>query len=499
MGMTEYRRSGIGLGVKFTAVCVLVISIVLAVSGFLQIANTRSAELKRIEETTRNIALRLEQNLAAPIWNYSLEQTAIVIETEMRDPDLLAVDVLNKATNTAFVSKTRLNGAIVDASGKEAYPQDVRTLEGKILWEGNEIASFTIRYGSSEFNRKIAAVFVGSIGQFIAIDLLLIASVVILLNLLILRPLITVNDMVGSVAEGDLSRHDGGGRSSFVNRSDEFGITGRTIAEMVVSLGGIAKSISDGAGQLLSRAESVSETSLMLSQGATEQAASAEEVSASMEEMASIVRQTADNAMRTEQIARASAEKAEAGGKVVGETVVAMKEIASRIGIIEEIARQTNLLALNAAIEAARAGDAGKGFAVVASEVRKLAERSQSAAQEIHSLSSSSVAVAERAGTLIDSIVPDIKQTADLVQEIKASTSEQNLGIDQIGKALMQLDSVIQSNAASSEKLASMSEDLTSQARLLAETIRFFKLEERSEGTPPDSDEVEALMITEHR
>jgi methyl-accepting chemotaxis protein len=201
-----------------------------------------------------------------------------------------------------------------------------------------------------------------------------------------------------------------------------------------------------------------------------------------MEEMASIVRQTAENAMKTEQFARKAAGAAETGGKVVAETVGAMKEIASRINIIEEIARQTNLLALNAAIEAARAGEAGKGFAVVASEVRKLAERSQNAAQEIHELSSSSVAVAERAGELITSIVPDIKQTADLVQEINASSAEQNMGIEQIGKALTQLDTVIQANASSSEELASMSEELTAQARKLATLIQFFRLDGEGEG-----------------
>jgi methyl-accepting chemotaxis protein len=480
MKRTDSRRIAVGLGIKFTAFCVLIISVVLAVFASMQFLNIRRAELNRVEATTQNIQLRLEQNLAAPMWNYAVDQGAIVLETEMRDSDLLGVHVINAANEVIFISKMRSGDTIVDAKGDEAFPPDARKLEGKVVWDGRELGSFTLHYGNEELNRKLRSVIVESVVQFISIDVILSISIIFLLNLFILKPLSTVNVMVGSVAQGNLANRDRGSatKRSIVERSDEFGVTGREIAGMVVSLRGIVGSISEGSGALLTRAEAVSDTSRLLSEGAAEQAASAEQVSSSMEEMASIVRQTADNAMKTEQIARSSAGKAEEGGKVVGETVVAMKEIASRINIIEEIARQTNLLALNAAIEAARAGEAGKGFAVVASEVRKLAERSQGAAQEIHSLSSTSVAVAERAGVLIDSIVPDIRQTADLVQEIKASTAEQTAGIDQIGTALMQLDNVIQSNASSSEELASMSEELTAQAQQLSDTVRFFRLDD---------------------
>lgn len=200
-----------------------------------------------------------------------------------------------------------------------------------------------------------------------------------------------------------------------------------------------------------------------------------------MEEMSANIRQNADNAQQTERLAIQAAEDTETGGKAVAKTVGAMKAIAEKISIIEEIARQTNMLALNAAIEAARAGEHGKGFAVVADAVRKLAERSQSAAGEISNLSISSVEIAENAGEMLNKIVPDIRKTAELVQEINAASGEQNTGAEQINRALQQLDQVIQQNAAASEEMAGTAEQLAAQSEHLKGTIEFFVIEEEGE------------------
>ncbi len=273
------------------------------------------------------------------------------------------------------------------------------------------------------------------------------------------------------IANGDLTV-----QMHTINKKGDTGIYA-AIKSMVGKLKGVVAEVKSATDNVASGSQQMSSSSEEMSQGATEQAASAEEASSSMEQMVSNIRQNADNAQQTEQIAVKAATNAQQGGEAVSQAVNAMKDIAGKISIIEEIARQTNLLALNAAIEAARAGEHGKGFAVVAAEVRKLAERSQTAAGEISQLSASSVEIAEKAGEMLNMLVPDIQKTAELVQEINAASNEQNSGAEQINKAIQQLDNVIQQNAGASEEMASTSEELASQSEQLQETISFFNVD----------------------
>ncbi|OIQ50777.1 Methyl-accepting chemotaxis protein III [Pseudodesulfovibrio hydrargyri] len=270
-----------------------------------------------------------------------------------------------------------------------------------------------------------------------------------------------------------------------VDRKDEIGQLAQAIGAMIEKLRSIVFEVQDSASNVASISEELAGSSQTMSQGATEQAAAVEEVSASMEEMSSSISQNSESSGKTGAIAVRTADEARKGGEAVRQTVEAMTQIAEKISIIEEIARQTNLLALNAAIEAARAGEQGKGFAVVAAEVRKLAERSGTAAAEIGELSASSVEVAARAGKMLDSIVPNIEETAELIQEISAASNEQNAGATEINSALQQLDSVVQTNASSSEEIASTAEELASHAVQLEATMAFFNLGHGSTGALP--------------
>jgi methyl-accepting chemotaxis protein len=289
-----------------------------------------------------------------------------------------------------------------------------------------------------------------------------------------------VSEVLAAFAEGDLTRRmDGDYQGLFGKVKDSANATAENLARVLGEVRAAADALTGAANQ-------VSATAQSLSQAASEQAASVEETTAQIDTMSASISQNSDNAKVTDGMATKTSKEAVEGGGAVSQTVTAMKQIAAKIGIVDDIAYQTNLLALNAAIEAARAGEHGKGFAVVAAEVRKLAERSQEAAKEIGDLAGSSVSTAERAGKLLEEIVPSIQKTSELVQEIAAASAEQSESVVQIGGAMGQLNKATQQNASASEQLAATSEELSGQAEQLQQSIAFFNIGDEGPAVVPN-------------
>jgi len=372
----------------------------------------------------------------------------------------LADNVLEQSTkgHRDEASKLVMQQLVPHGAELRAAIAELSSIEDKL----NEQAAVEARTAYQSARKMMLAL--GTVAVVLAI---LIAVVV---TRSITRPLAKAVEASGRLAEGDLT-----GKLEVTSR-DETGLLLSAMDNMMSKLSHIISEVRSGAESLSSASEEVSATSQSLSQATSEQAASVEQTSASIEQMTASINQNTENAKVTDGMASKASQEANEGGDAVRQTVAAMKQIAHKIGIIDDIAYQTNLLALNAAIEAARAGDHGKGFAVVAAEVRKLAERSQVAAQDIGQVATSSVELAERAGRLLDEMVPNIKKTSDLVQEITAASEEQSSGVGQINAAVNQLSKVTQQNASSSEELAATAEEMSSHAEQLQQLMSFFKL-----------------------
>ena len=480
---TAKTRRTQSISFRISLTMILLITLILSGFGLYQYLSLRHEKMVYLTNVADSTIERLAQNLAAPLWNFDTYQAKETIMAEMRERTIFAI-VVNG------MDGSRQTGVIRNEDWEIAELQD-RVIEGDLI-RSQEIRKDDEQLGVVELhltqqfmNADLLRDIRDLAFAIVIVDLAIFFFLAISLQRLLIRPLNHLVEISNAVSLGDF-------RQKFdIRRRDEISKVLEAFQTMIAQLTRVVGQVSLTAGNVATGSQEMSSSTAQMSNGATAQAASAEQASASMEEMAANIRQNTDNALQTEKIAIKAAEDAQNSGAAVAEAVLAMQEISKKIAIIEDISRQTRLLSLNATIEAARAQEYGKGFAVVAAEVRALAEHSREAASEITELAASGVVVAEKAGGMLEALVPDIQKTAGLVQEISAASREQSAGSNQINQAIQQLDQVTQQNSATSEELSSTAEELASQAEQLRKTIAFFKIDAGPEQTLQKSEQEE--------
>lgn len=467
------------IGTKFAFQIAIGLFAVIAVFGVRDISQRTSQNVEALHVKEDRSIQQLSTIMSGLMFNVEYDTTKNIVYSYLVDPDILSIKLFDGEQVVQHIGKNIATGEIIDLSQTPMPYANAETKQMNIIYNEKTIGAVEAVFSRHTIDVQVRAMIYSVVENLLLVIVVESAMVVWLIKKNITRPLHLVVHIFNQIANGNLNI-----RMPAVSSKNEIGQLLGTMKAMVSTLKQIVDNVKAASDHVASGSQGVNSRAQQMSQGSTEQAAAAQEASTSMEQMSANIRQNSENAFQTENIASKVSQDAMNGAQAVLDTVNAMRNIAKKISVIEDISRQTRMLSLNATIEAARAQEYGRGFSVVAAEVRSLSEQSQAAATEINQLMHSSMATAERAGDMLTKLVPDIRQTADLVREISAASREQDTGIGQINRAIQQLDQVTQENSAIAEEMEATAEQLASRAIDLQRTVAFFKIEETEREIP---------------